>query len=63
MMQLHSLAATVVAVCVLGISAAQAQFPSGKPAPAFTLKKLDGKPLSLASLKGKVVFLDFWGPN
>ena len=42
---------------------ARAEFPRGKPAPAFTLKKLDGKPLSLASLRGKVVFLDFWGPS
>lgn len=41
---------------------AQAQFPVGKAAPAFTLKQLDGKPLSLSSLKGKVVLLDFWGP-
>ena len=42
---------------------AHAEFPRGKPAPPFTLKKLDGKPLSLASLRGKVVFLDFWGPS
>lgn len=42
---------------------ARAQFPVGKPAPAFTLKQLDGKPLSLSSLKGKVVLLDFWGPS
>lgn len=30
------------------------------PAPAFSLKSLDGKPLSLADLHGKVVFLNFW---
>ncbi len=29
-------------------------------APAFTLKDFDGKEVSLASLKGKVVVLDFW---
>ncbi|MHA4895881.1 redoxin domain-containing protein [Pedobacter sp. PWIIR3] len=28
--------------------------------PAFTLPDRDGKPLSLASLKGKVVLVDFW---
>lgn len=28
--------------------------------PAFTLPDKDGKPLSLASLKGKVVLVDFW---
>ncbi len=31
-----------------------------RPAPAFSLKALDGSPLSNASLKGKVVLLDFW---
>ena len=30
------------------------------PAPQFTLKDLDGKEISLASLKGKVVVVDFW---
>ncbi len=29
-------------------------------APNFTLKTLDGREISLASLKGKVVLLDFW---
>ncbi|WP_299389808.1 TlpA disulfide reductase family protein [uncultured Gelidibacter sp.] len=29
-------------------------------APAFTLKDMDGKDVSLASLKGKTVILDFW---
>jgi cytochrome c biogenesis protein CcmG/thiol:disulfide interchange protein DsbE len=32
----------------------------GKAAPAFTLSQLDGKRLSLASLKGKVALLNFW---
>jgi thiol-disulfide isomerase/thioredoxin len=32
----------------------------GKPAAAFTLKNLSGKPTSLAAWKGKVVLLDFW---
>ena len=31
-----------------------------KPAPAFTLKDIDGKTVSLTSLKGKVVVVDFW---
>lgn len=30
------------------------------PAPAFTLKDLNGKEISLASLKGKIVIADFW---
>lgn len=32
----------------------------GSEAPAWTLKTPDGKDVSLASLKGKVVVLDFW---
>ncbi|QJD78645.1 redoxin domain-containing protein [Spirosoma rhododendri] len=31
-----------------------------KPAPAFALTDLDGKAVSLESLKGKVVVVDFW---
>jgi len=33
---------------------------AGIPAPDFTLKQLDGTPIHLADLKGKVVVLDFW---
>lgn len=32
----------------------------GKPAPAFTQNDINGKPLSLSDLKGKVVLIDFW---
>jgi peroxiredoxin len=32
----------------------------GKSAPDFTLKGPDGKDVKLSSLKGKVVFLNFW---
>ncbi|HVC89459.1 MAG TPA: TlpA disulfide reductase family protein [Acidobacteriaceae bacterium] len=31
-----------------------------KPAPGFTLKNLDGKPVSLSDYKGKAVLLNFW---
>lgn len=32
----------------------------GAPAPEITMNTADGKPLSLSSLKGKIVLLDFW---
>lgn len=32
----------------------------GKPAPPIIAKDVDGKPVSLAELKGKVVLIDFW---
>jgi outer membrane lipoprotein-sorting protein len=34
--------------------------PLGQPVPALAGKDLNGKPVSLASLKGKVVLLNFW---
>ena len=33
----------------------------GQMAPDFTLKDLQGNDLSLSSLRGKYVVLDFWG--
>ncbi len=32
----------------------------GKPAPDFSLKSIDGKEITLSSLKGKYVVLEFW---
>jgi cytochrome c biogenesis protein CcmG/thiol:disulfide interchange protein DsbE len=34
--------------------------PPGKPAPAFTLADTNGKPISLESLRGRVVAVNFW---
>ncbi len=35
-------------------------FVNGTPAIPFTLKSIDGKNVSLADFKGKVVYIDFW---
>ena len=35
----------------------------GKPAPDFTLEDTDGKSVSLASFRGKVVVLEWWNPG
>ncbi|MHC5022630.1 MAG: TlpA family protein disulfide reductase [Planctomycetota bacterium] len=32
----------------------------GDPAPDFTLESLDGQPIKLSALRGKVIVLDFW---
>jgi thiol-disulfide isomerase/thioredoxin len=39
---------------------APALLQAGQPLPALDAKDLQGKPFSLAGLKGKVVLLDFW---
>jgi thiol-disulfide isomerase/thioredoxin len=44
----------------LGNSFNTAGLPAGTPAPALSLKDLDGKDVTLAQLKGKVVFVNFW---
>jgi peroxiredoxin len=67
--RISQLAGVVVLVTVLtmgsvgAIFPAWAEFPVSKPAPAFTLKTLEGRSLSLSQFKGKVVFLDFWMPG
>ena len=40
---------------------AKKKVAEGKVAPDFTLKSIDGKDISLSSLRGKTVVLDFWG--
>ena len=40
---------------------AQARIKEGAEAPDFTLNDLNGQPLSLSSLRGKYIVLDFWG--
>ena len=57
----------IVALCLLGLYLAgrrTAQKPkpsaSGNLAPDFTVTDIDGRKLSLADYKGKVVLLNFW---
>ena len=50
----------VLLIAALAVSVTLAALVPNQPAPAFTLKSLDGKTLSLADLKGKVVVVNFW---
>ncbi|GAM07860.1 thiol-disulfide oxidoreductase ResA [Geobacter sp. OR-1] len=43
-----------------GKSAEVGHLLEGKPAPNFTIKDPDGRDVALSSLRGKVVFLNFW---
>ena len=47
----------LIALCI--ITSAHA-VGVGEAAPAFELAQADGKPLSLAQLRGNVVYVDFW---
>lgn len=52
-------AAFLIIALTAGLAPLAAIVPN-QPAPAFTLKSLDGKTLALAELKGKVVVVNFW---
>jgi cytochrome c biogenesis protein CcmG/thiol:disulfide interchange protein DsbE len=53
--------ACALTLAVLATAAAASAAPVvGKPAPPFTLPALDGKQVSLASLKGRPVYLNFF---
>jgi len=64
-----ALAASLVLALLLPLAAAAAPdfaavqlqpYASPKPAPAFTLPDLEGQPVTLAGLRGKVVLLFYW---
>jgi cytochrome oxidase Cu insertion factor (SCO1/SenC/PrrC family) len=50
----------VAAAAAPDFAGMQVQQLDAKPAPAFTLPDLHGKPVSLSQLRGKVVMLFFW---
>src|SRR3954467_10772034 len=54
---------SIVLVAVLSVTACKRvvlDANSHPPAPAFSLTDIDGKQISLADYRGKVVLLDFW---
>ena len=68
-MRRPALAASLVLALLLPLAAAAAPdfaalqiqpYNPPKPAPAFTLPDLEGRQVSLASLRGKVVLLFYW---
>ena len=54
---------TIAAVAIIGALLAFVLVPENKPAPAFSLSDLQGKPVSNADLQGKVSFINFWFPS
>lgn len=55
------LSVTVAALCV-GAASLLAAPTVGQPAPDFSAKSIEGKPVKLADLKGKVVVLEWYNP-
>jgi len=55
------LAALTLFMALTGFSAHASEELIGKPAPDFTVNDLAGAPVHLADLKGKVVWINFWG--
>ncbi|MDX5436124.1 MAG: TlpA family protein disulfide reductase [Pontibacter sp.] len=45
---------------LLEFYSANKDFAIGSPAPDFTLKDVNGQPVSLSDFKGKLVYLNFW---
>jgi peroxiredoxin len=55
--------AVVLASAIASLAVADASAQLGKPAPAFKLLDTEGKEVSLASLKGKTVVLEWYNPD
>jgi len=52
--------AAIAALSVIAVALAAANPVPSTPAPGWTLKDVDGEPVTLAQFRGKVVVLDFW---
>ena len=50
----------LVAVCCLAVLPLAFAVEAGQLAPDFSLEAAGGKPLRLAALRGKLVYVDFW---
>ena len=53
-------ALALLGVLAVGLRGASGQLVPGRPAPDFDLRTFDGRSLSLAALRGRVVVLNFW---
>jgi thiol-disulfide isomerase/thioredoxin len=59
-MKLLRLTLLLTAASLLAFASVRAETLDPKPAPAWTLKDLNGKDVSSADFKGKVLVVDFW---
>jgi cytochrome c biogenesis protein CcmG, thiol:disulfide interchange protein DsbE len=57
-----ALVVTIALVAVVALTR-QPAVERGKPAPAISGTTLDGAPFDLASLRGRPVIVNFWGPT
>lgn len=61
MRRLIALAALVLSLVMAGVVTHASDEWKGKPAPDFTIKDVSGAEVKLSALKGKVVWINFWG--
>jgi cytochrome c biogenesis protein CcmG, thiol:disulfide interchange protein DsbE len=56
----HTLCLTIAVSMMLFVARVRAEVRTGQPAADFQAATLAGAPLTLSSLRGKVVLVDFW---
>jgi cytochrome c biogenesis protein CcmG/thiol:disulfide interchange protein DsbE len=57
------LAIALALVAIVACGPATVEIGKGRPVPNITGTTLDGRPFDLASLRGKPVLINFWGPT